>query len=185
MSSMYDKLEGLAQAAGTQAGPATDGDALVGRVRRTRSAFRFGSAGVVGVAGLGILFGGVAFANGATQGLADKVTPGASTSASTTTSLTGSPSASPTVEPSEAAEPTESVTPPDGVAPSPMPTWSSGPGGPKGDDGNETPDKAGSDDHNATGGDGHDAPDDSHHTTGGSTNPNPAPSVTTGGQHRD
>ena len=180
MSSMYDKLEGLAQAAGTQAGAAADGDALIGRVRRTRSAFRFGSAGVVGLAGVGLLVGGVAFANSASSGLADNVSPGASTSPSASSSPSVTPSASPTTEPSEGVEPSTEPS----TEPSPDPTWSTAPGSGKGDDGNEVDDQGGDADHQAGGDDGHDGTDDSHHGDGGSPSPSPEPSETSGDHHR-
>jgi len=174
MSSMYDKLEGLAQAAGTQAGAAADGDALIGRVRRTRSVFRLGSAGVVGLAGVGLLVGGVAFANSASSGLADNVSPGAATSAS--------PSVTPSPEPSVSTEVEPSTEP--STEPSPDPTWSTAPGSGKGDDGNEADDQGGDADHHA-GGDGHhDGGDDSHAGDGGSTHPSPEPSETSGDHHR-
>jgi hypothetical protein len=190
MSSMYDKLEGLAQAAGTQSGPAADGDALIGRVRRTRSVFRVGSAGVIGLAGMGLLFGGVAFANATSGGLANSINPGAS--------ISPSPSAAPSVTP--IPEPSASPS----VTPSPSPSVGHDVGDDHSTDGiddddcgddhatdgvvdDDCGDDHGTDgvvnedaDHQAGGDDNPAATDDSHRSDGGSTAPKPEPTEPSG-----
>jgi hypothetical protein len=190
MSSMYDKLEGLAQAAGKQAGAATDGDAIIGRVRRTRSVFRVGSAGVVAIAGLGLAFSGVAFANAASGGLANTINPGAS--------ISPSPSAAPSVTP--IPEPSASPS----VTPSPAPSVGDDVGddhgidgldnddcgddhGTDGVDNDDCGDDHGTDglvnedaDHQAGGDDYPAATDDSHSSDGGSTAPKPEPTEPSG-----